>query len=66
MEYNPAVTLISFKNLHSLKSVSAFLSLAPKFGIVAAIELGSAETMAGSGDYRWIAEDEQTDVYGGF
>ncbi len=33
MEYNPAVTLISFKNLHSLKSVSAFLSLAPKFGI---------------------------------
>lgn len=22
--------------------------------------------MAGSGDYRWIAEDEQTDVYGGF
>ena len=33
MEYNPAVTLISFKNLHSLKSVSAFLALAPKFGI---------------------------------
>lgn len=22
--------------------------------------------MAGSGDYRWIAEDEQTDVYGAF
>lgn len=30
---NPAITLISFKNLNSLKSVSAFLSLAPKFGI---------------------------------
>lgn len=67
MEYNPAVTLISFKNLHSLKSVSAFLSLAPKFGIWSPqLNWGSAETMAGSGDYRWIAEDEQTDVYGGF
>ncbi len=33
MEHNPAVMLISFKNLHSLKSVSAFLALAPKFGI---------------------------------
>jgi len=33
MEDNPAITLISFKNLHSLKSVSAFLSLAPKFGV---------------------------------
>lgn len=30
---NPAITLIAFKNLNSLKSVSAFLSLAPKFGI---------------------------------
>ena len=33
LEDNLAITLISFKNLHSLKSVSAFLSLAPKFGI---------------------------------
>ena len=33
VEDNPAITLISFKNLHSLKSASAFLSLAPKFGI---------------------------------
>ncbi len=33
VEDNPAITLISFKNIHSLKSVSAFLSLAPKFGI---------------------------------
>lgn len=30
---NPAITLLSFKNLNSLKSVSAFLSLAPQFGI---------------------------------
>lgn len=34
MEYNPAVTLISFKNLHSLKSVSAFLSLADRKSVV--------------------------------
>lgn len=33
VEDNPAATLISFKNLNSLKSVSAFMSLAPKFGI---------------------------------
>lgn len=33
VEDNPATTLISFKNLNSLKSVSAFMSLAPKFGI---------------------------------
>ena len=34
MEYNPAVTLISFKNLHSIFEVCfGILSLAPKFGI---------------------------------
>ena len=29
-------------------------------------DMKRSEHMAGSGDYRWIAEDEQTDVYGGF
>lgn len=33
VENNPAITLLSFKNLNSLKSVSAFLSLAPQFGV---------------------------------
>lgn len=33
VESSPSTTLISFKNLHSLKSVSALLSLSPKFGI---------------------------------
>lgn len=33
LEQNPAITLISFQNFHSLKSVSAFLSFAPKLGI---------------------------------
>lgn len=33
VESDPAVTFISFKNLSSLKSMSAFLSLAPRWGI---------------------------------
>lgn len=33
LEENPAITLIAFQNFHSLKSVSAFLSFAPKWEI---------------------------------
>lgn len=33
VENDPAVTFISFKNLSSLKSISAFWSLAPRWGI---------------------------------
>lgn len=33
LEHNSAITLIAFQNFNSLKSVSAFLSIAPKLGI---------------------------------
>ena len=67
MEYNPAVTLISFKNLHSLKSVSAFLSLAPKFGIWSPqLNWGVQKQWLDLETTDGIAEDEQTDVTGAF
>ncbi len=67
-EYNPAVTLFSFKNLHSW---SLFQRHSPVIG-AQAWNL-SPRTEFVSAEKQWliwrlprIAEDEQTDVYGAF